>query len=91
MDSGLISLPTDGAHTPFKVLNTSWAAISSHMLGLLSSGARYAAGRLYYGHDVLIKRFVEAVRTGSEPPVTLDEAVRTQELVDRILRTSADH
>ena len=81
----LVALPSDGAHTPSKVLKTSWAGLSGHTFGVLSSGIKYVLGRLYYGHDILIERLLASIQSGSPPPVSLEEALRTQELVEKIL------
>lgn len=55
---------------------------------LLSNGMRFATGRLRSTHDILLKRFVDSITNGTEPPVTMEEgreAVRvTGMIVDRL-------
>lgn len=81
----LVTVPSDGVHTLPRVMYTSWAVLSRHLAGVLSSGIRFRFGGLYWGHDVLIERFLSAVKTGSPAPVTAEEGLRIQELVDQIV------
>jgi hypothetical protein len=81
----LVRIPTDRDHKPSNVLKTSMKLVSTHLGGVISSGAKYARGGLFYGHDVLIDQFVNAVTSGTNPPVSIESAVRTQELVDLII------
>jgi predicted dehydrogenase len=82
----LVKIPSDGTHQPLNVIKTSGHAFASHIFGVLNSGFKYASGRLFYGHDVLIEDFVSSIRTGSSLPVSPEQALRTQELVDQIIQ-----
>lgn len=51
---------------------------------LLSNGLRFTTGRLNSAHDVLVKRFVDSIVNGNEPPVTAEEgreAVRVTNMI----------
>src|SRR5438105_8739782 len=55
-----ISLKSDKTHKPLDILRTSLRAARGHAAGFLTSGTKYAFGRLYWGHDVIIGGFVDA-------------------------------
>lgn len=76
-----IVFPSDGAHGRVEVARTSLNAAMQHVLGLTASGWKYIRGRLHYGLDELIKQFAERL----EPPVDLDEGLRTVYLAHEIL------
>ena len=81
----LVELPPDGAHTPMRVIGTSVSAVTAHAAGLARSGWKYMRKRLYYGHDTLIEQLMRAVEFGEPCPVTLESALRTQQMVNRII------
>lgn len=80
-----VDIGSDGAHRPLDILATSGRAMLSHASGVLSSGTRYGAGRLLWGHDVLIARFVNAIRGKGPVPVDVADAVEIVRLSDSIL------
>ncbi len=75
----------DGHHKPLDILRTSAKAISDHAAGFVASGARYVPGRLFWGHDVLIRAFVDAVLQGGPSPVTHEDALGVVGVADRIV------
>lgn len=75
----------DGHHGPADILRTSGAALLGHATGFVSSGARYATGRLMWGHDELITAFLEAIHGRRDTPVPLDDALAVVSLTDGIL------
>ncbi len=80
-----IRLKPDGAHRAADVLKTSARAILEHERGFVASGIRMTTGRLYWGHDVLIRRFLGAV-AGREPvPVHPADSLAIVALTDNIL------
>jgi scyllo-inositol 2-dehydrogenase (NADP+) len=80
-----IRLGSDGTHRAGDILKTSAWAILEHARGFIASGLRLSARRLYWGHDVLIRRFLAAV-AGREPsPVELDDSLAIVALTDDIL------
>jgi predicted dehydrogenase len=58
------------------------------MYDLLSNSFRFAMGRLWSPHDILIQKFIDSILNGAEPPVTAEEgreAVRvTNDIVNRL-------
>src|SRR5262249_36981789 len=81
----VMTVGSDEAHRPFDILRTSTKAVYDHAAGFASSGARYAARRLFWGHDALIARFVRAVRDGGPSPVPPEESVGIVRLTDAVL------
>jgi len=63
----LVRLPNDSAHTGTHVLRTSARAIGSHVLGVARSGLLRAQRRLDYGNEEVVRRFLDATRTGAAP------------------------
>ena len=63
----LVRLPDDSSHQGAQVLRTSASAIGTHVGGILSSGVRRAFRRLDYGNAEVVRRFVDAVVTGTPP------------------------
>jgi scyllo-inositol 2-dehydrogenase (NADP+) len=63
----LVTVPYDGEHRAADVMRTSFAAISSHLAGVVRSGLRMLSGRLLYGNEEIVKRFLDAVETGTLP------------------------
>jgi predicted dehydrogenase len=63
----LVRLPPDHRHEGRDVLRTSAFAMGTHLLGTLSSGILHASKRLDYGNNEVVRRFVAAVETGTEP------------------------
>ena len=87
----LVVIPNDHQHLGRNVLATTAHAITTHLGGVAGSGARSVAGRLAYGNDVVIARFVEACRTRVPPqdisPDDGVDVVRLQHAVlDRVRR-----
>jgi scyllo-inositol 2-dehydrogenase (NADP+) len=81
-----VLLGSDGRHQAADVLRTSARAVWEHGRGFVASGARMTARRLFWGHDVLIRRFLGAVE-GTEPvPVEPADALAVVALTDDILR-----
>jgi scyllo-inositol 2-dehydrogenase (NADP+) len=63
----LVTTANDGRHGPLDILRTSFEAGLGHYRGVLSSGALHALGRLSYGNDEVMRRFVSACLDGREP------------------------
>jgi scyllo-inositol 2-dehydrogenase (NADP+) len=82
----LVVLPSDGAHGARDILRTSSAAIRGHVWGTFASGVRLFSGRLPYGNDEVIRRFVQAVRTGASPDgISAADGRRVVELQHAVL------
>ncbi|MFQ5860790.1 MAG: Gfo/Idh/MocA family protein [Dehalococcoidia bacterium] len=81
-----IVLPSDGAHDRVGVARTSLSMLVQHVVGFGASGWKHLRGKLYYGHDELIRQFAEKL----EPPVNLlEEGLRTVCLTHGILQCHA--
>jgi hypothetical protein len=63
----LVILPDDGLHRPAQIMRTSARATVGHWAGVVSSGARFATGRLDYGNHEVFRRFAAAIATGVAP------------------------
>ena len=75
----------DGEHKAFDILRTSGSAIANQLSGSASTGVRIAARRQFWGHDELIRRFVDACRAGGKSPIDLAESVSIVALTDDLL------
>ena len=80
-----VRIPSDGAHKAKDILKTSTRAVLGHMGGFATSGVRLAGRRLFWGHDVLIERFLQAVAKGGASPVAVADALSVVTLTDDIL------
>lgn len=80
-----IRVPSDGTHRARDIMATSRRALTGHTAGFIGSGVRLLRKRLFWGHDVLIERFLAAIRTDAAPPVPIDEALNVVRLTDQIL------
>jgi predicted dehydrogenase len=79
-----IRIRPDGKHKPRDILRTSARAITEHLRGVALSGSRFALGRQKWGHDRLIREFVEAVRSGGKSPVPVSESLSVMALVEQV-------
>lgn len=61
-----LRLPDDGGHLTANVLRTQAAATAGHALGTVTAGVQRLRGRLDYGNDEVVRRFVAAVRHGAD-------------------------
>jgi predicted dehydrogenase len=84
----LTVLRPDGSHSPPEVLASSLSFGLGLARGFLTSGSLYARRRLLYGHDVLIRRFVDSVFKGDPPPVSGEDGREIVEVMNGILRTA---
>jgi len=63
----LVRIPSDGGHGSGDILRTSLAVATGHFGGTIASGVKHLRGTLDYGNDEVVRRFVEAIRTGRPP------------------------
>jgi predicted dehydrogenase len=84
-----VSIGNDGQHKAVDILRTSMRGVFGHASGFATSGARYLSHRLFWGHDVLIQKFVDSILGGGEAPVDPEEAARVVGITDDILRELA--
>jgi predicted dehydrogenase len=85
----LVHLPPEKGHGPRDVVGSVLRGSLQAWGGIASSGARYLRGRQFYGHDLLVRRFIDALVEGSEPPVTAREGWGVVGIMEEILRRSA--
>jgi len=63
----VVTLPNDGEHGARGILRTSVEAGVRHLAGAVASGVLLASGRLAYGNDEVMRRFVAACRSRADP------------------------
>jgi hypothetical protein len=78
-------IPADGGHRPYQILRTSLAGVVGHGVGTVNTGARYLAKRQFWGHDVIIGDFLDAVREDKAPAVTGEDGARVVSRMIEIL------
>lgn len=83
-----VVIPSDGSHRARDILRTSRRAVLDHVRGVASTGIRYVVGRQFWGHDVLIRTFLRAVREDRNPPVTGEDGARIVGLMGQILASA---
>ncbi len=82
----LVIVRNDQAHLGRDILLTSADAVVNHLGGVARSGALNVMGRLSYGNDVVIARFVEACKTRLPPKdISADDGVRVVTLQHEVL------
>jgi scyllo-inositol 2-dehydrogenase (NADP+) len=63
----LVTLPNDGEHSARDILRTSAEAGVRHVVGAVTSGLLHASGRLAYGNDEVMRRFVTSCSNRADP------------------------
>ena len=63
----LTIVPDDGLHRPSQIMRSSLRATAGHWAGVVSSGLRFATGRLDYGNAEVFRRFGAAVTSRTAP------------------------
>lgn len=85
----LIHLPPEKSHKARDVLKTSARGTFEFWRGIGTSGIQAARRRYSFGHDELVKRFLDSVTEDKEPPVSPSDGWQTVALIEDILhRTS---
>jgi len=79
----------DGAHGTRDVLKSSLGAFWQGLAGFASSGALFSARRLLYGHETLVRRFVDSIVEGTTLPVTPEEGVAVVRTMESILEQAS--
>lgn len=67
----LIFIPADGVHSASNILRTSRALVWGHVWGFMKSGLQLLRGRLDYGNDEVVRRFLDAIE-GTAPLQDID-------------------
>jgi len=85
----LVVTRNDREHLGRHILRTTADAMTSHLGGVARSGALNALGRLAYGNDVVIGRFVDACRTRVAPQdISANDGVDVVRLQHEVLDRS---
>jgi predicted dehydrogenase len=80
-----VGISSDGRHGPLDIARTSTAALGGHLGGFVRSGARLVTRRQFWGHDVVIRRFVDATTGRCESPVPIRDSLNVVELTDTVI------
>ncbi len=80
-----VGLAPDGAHGALDIARSSASALAGHTLGFVKAGTRLATKRQFWGHDVLISRFVDAVAHNGAAPVPVEDALAVVDFTDAVL------
>jgi len=82
----LVQIPHDGEHYAKDVLRSSLWMVGTHLFGFLSSGIKLLQGKLSYGNDEVLHRFLNAIETGLEPEgISAEDGLKVLELQHEIL------
>ena len=85
----LVQLPKEKAHNTRDVVGAAMAGTLQLWRGMGATGLLRARSRAFYGHDVLVQRFVDSVRGSSEPPTSATDGWKVVELMEEILTRSS--
>lgn len=80
----LTVLGSDNRHGSADVLKSSIGFFTQAAAGFVTSGALHGTGKLFYGHDVLITRFLDSIE-GAPTPVPLSESLAVVETMEQII------
>jgi hypothetical protein len=75
----------DGAHGTGDVLKSSLRACWQGLAGFVTSGALFSTGRLFYGHETLVHRFIDSIIDGTPLPVPPEEGLAVVQTMQSIL------
>ncbi|AIQ43944.1 Gfo/Idh/MocA family oxidoreductase [Paenibacillus sp. FSL R5-0912] len=82
----VITVPNDEEHRAKNVITTSWMMTFHHWKGTIMNGFKMLTGRLLYGHDVVISKFIKAIETGqSDPSIDSQSGYRNVESMNEIV------
>ncbi|MDB5168820.1 MAG: hypothetical protein JWO41_176 [Candidatus Saccharibacteria bacterium] len=68
----LIVLPTDNEHYAVDILKNSWRATFQYWAGFIKNGVKMMGGNLLYGHDVVMKKFIDSVESGKNVEASIN-------------------
>ena len=85
----LIHMPPEKSHNATDILKSSARGTIRFWGGIASSGLRNTLGRLLYGHDVLVHRFLDATVNGGEPPLSPRDGWEVVALMEEIVQRSS--
>lgn len=68
----LVVLPTDNEHYAADIFKTSWRATFQYWFGFIKNGFKMVTGNLLYGHDVVMRSFIDSINAGRSLDPYLD-------------------
>lgn len=71
----LLELRSDHSHRALDIARSSGSLVADHLAGFLSTGVRLARRRQFWGHDEILRLFIEAARGRAPVPVSAEEAL----------------
>ncbi|MBI4219366.1 MAG: Gfo/Idh/MocA family oxidoreductase [Chloroflexi bacterium] len=80
----MVALPPERGHGPADVAGIAARATASFWSGLSATGWRYLLRRQWFGHDVLVREFLDAIE-GAPPPTTATDGWKVVGLIEDIL------
>ena len=80
-----IGLRPDGEHRSADIARSSASAVGGHLSGFAKAGARWVTKKQFWGHDVLIGKFYDAVATNGASPVPMEDALNVVAVTDDLL------
>ena len=85
----LVYLPPEKAHNARDVLRSSLQGTLKFLGGVGTSGLRSVRGQLFYGHDLLVEQFLDAVINSQDPPVSARDGWEVVALIEEVLRRTS--
>lgn len=85
----LIKVPTDNEHLSKDILRNSFTYTFQYWWGFVKNGFKMVTGNLLYGHDVVLGKFINGIRTGEYDPVIQAEkgretVISMNDIVDKV-------
>jgi predicted dehydrogenase len=80
-------LAPDGRHGAADIARTSASLIAGHATGFARAGARLCTGRQFWGHDRLIRAFVDSILGRGPHPLQAGQALEIVSVTDTVLET----
>jgi hypothetical protein len=63
----LVTIPNDRQHLAVDVMRTTAMAVGTHLSGVFRSGLAMLGGKLLYGNEEVVRRFLDAIETRTPP------------------------
>ncbi|MCS7109621.1 MAG: Gfo/Idh/MocA family oxidoreductase [Candidatus Micrarchaeota archaeon] len=86
----VIILGKAGTHTPSDVLKGSFSELFQEVTQLLRAGLRFSIKRQLYGHDKLIRLFIDSIVENGAPPIMPEDAVAVTKMQEDIIKKIKD-
>jgi hypothetical protein len=80
-----LTIRPDGRHGALDITRTSATAVAGHLTGFARTGTRLLTRRQFWGHDVIIHRFIDATLGRGSSPVPVQDALNVVELTDNVI------